>query len=155
DSESIVNWEAEARSPLFRSKRAVALSRLLRARAVLNRAFAGGPSANGLRQLLFTGDGRRTFRTLLRRAKGETMGVSLADITVCGAVAPYNHLLGGKLVAMLLTSPELVQAYHRKYADRPVIITSAMAGRPITRPLHLAALCTTSLYGVALSQYTN
>jgi len=39
----------------------------------------------------------------------------MMDITTCGAVAPYNHLLGGKLVSMLICSPEVVEYYKDKY----------------------------------------
>jgi hypothetical protein len=42
----------------------------------------------------------------------------MADITVCGAVQPYNAVLGGKLVAMLSASPEVVQAYHEDLGPR-------------------------------------
>ena len=81
------------------------------------------------------------------------MGIAMADITVCGAVPPYNPILGGKLVAMLAASPEVVEAYRRRYRDAESEIASSMAGRPIVRPAELVFLGTTSLYGVASSQY--
>ncbi|MGZ5889512.1 MAG: Druantia anti-phage system protein DruA [Hyphomicrobium sp.] len=43
-------------------------------------------------------------------------GIAVADITVCGAVQPYNAILGGKLVAMLAASPEIVLEYRRRYS---------------------------------------
>ena len=51
----------------------------------------------------------------------------MADISVCGAVAPYNPVLGGKLVSMLLTSPEVVRAYHDRYSEAESEIASAVA----------------------------
>jgi hypothetical protein len=61
-------------------------------------------------------------------------------------VPPYNELLGGKLVAMLMTSPEVVLEYRRRYGGIPSVIASSMAGRPVVRPADLVFLGTTSLY---------
>jgi hypothetical protein len=77
----------------------------------------------------------------------------MLDITICGAVAPYNSILGGKLVSLLLTSPEIVNAYTRRYSGTPSIIASSMAGRPVRRKPRLVLLGTTSLYRVNPSQY--
>lgn len=66
----------------------------------------------------------------------------------------YAHLVvGGKLVAMLLTSREVQELYTQQYGERVSIIASQMAGRPIIRDTTLCALTTTSLYGVGSSQY--
>ena len=70
---------------------------------------------------------------VIRRAKAETVGTEIADITVCGAIAPYTHLLGGKLIAGLLASPTMVRAYHEKYRKKPSEIASSVAGRSIVR----------------------
>jgi hypothetical protein len=77
----------------------------------------------------------------------------MADITVCGSVAPYNLILGGKLVSMLAASPEVVTAYRNKYLAQESEIASSMAGRPIIRRSELVFLGTTSLYGIGSSQY--
>ena len=97
--------------------------------------------------------GARIVRKILRKAKADNVGVAMADITVCGAVAPYNLVLGGKLVSMLAVSPEVVSAYREKYAAQESEIASSMAGRPIVRRSDLVFLGTTSLYGVGSSQY--
>jgi hypothetical protein len=34
----------------------------------------------------------------------------MLEISTCGAIPPYNHLLGGKLAALLLFSPEITGA---------------------------------------------
>ena len=78
----------------------------------------------------------------------------MADISVCGAIPPYSALLGGKLVSMLVASPEVIAAYRNHYADQESVIASSLAGRPIVRPTHLVFLGTTSLYGTEPTQYT-
>jgi Domain of unknown function (DUF4338) len=147
-------WRAEAASDLFKSKRAALLATLMRAK----RVFASGPlnhrPEDTVRELLKSATGKQILGSLIRKAKSETVGISIADITVCGAIAPYNHLLGGKLVAMLLASPQIVASYRDRYSDYTSIIASSMAGRAIKKPPMLTALATTSLYGVSLSQYT-
>jgi hypothetical protein len=77
----------------------------------------------------------------------------MMEITICGAVAPYRSLLGGKLVAMLLTSPEVVQEYERRYGKACSVIASSMAGKAVQRKPNLVALGTTSLYGAGSAMY--
>jgi hypothetical protein len=43
--------------------------------------------------------------------------VSVMDAHIVGAVPPYNQLLGGKVVASLMTSDEVCQAFTQKYGD--------------------------------------
>ena len=94
------------------------------------------------------------YKKLLRLVKAEKVGIDLMDIIICGAVAPYNHLLGGKLIAMLLTSPEVTKYVRKKYLKMPSIIASSIKGEPFYREPNLVFLGTTSLYGKGLSQYT-
>lgn len=148
------HWQRQARTDLFRSKRAEMLSMLLEARQTLEEAFQGKPTAAGLSALLETGHGRKIVGRLIHRKKAESVGVNIADITVCGALPPYSHLVGGKLVAMLACSPEIVVAYKERYRSAASIIASSMAGREIVRKPHLVALSTTSLFGVVPNQYT-
>jgi len=147
------HWILRARTHLFRSKRALALASYLQARALLSTQFGGQPTGEKLRSLLATGQGRDVVRKLLKKAKGDRVGIAVADISVCGAVQPYNAILGGKLVAMLATSPEVVNEYCRRYSTAASEIASSMAGRAIVRPAKLVLLGTTSLYGVGSSQY--
>ena len=44
---------------------------------------------------------------------------SVLDAYVCGAVPPYNMLLGGKLVVCLMSSSEVVREFDRRYRYRP------------------------------------
>lgn len=89
----------------------------------------------------------------LRRTKAELVGTEIPDLATCGAIAPYNMLLGGKLVSMLAVSPFTVRAYHDKYCGNASEIASGMAGRAIRRRANLVFVGTTSLYGSGSGQY--
>ena len=146
-------WRVRAESDLFRSKRCLALADLLRAKADLGPFLYPEPSRLGLKSALEDGAARRAIRSVLRRAKSESVGTEIADLSVCGAVAPYNGILGGKLVSMLAVSPDVVHAYHERYRGYASEIASSMAGRPIRRPSRLVFIGTTSLFGSGSSQY--
>lgn len=148
-----VDWRARAESDLFRSKRCLALADLLRARLVLAPFLSPTPTKRGLRDALSDLQARRAIGSIVRRAKAESVGTEIADLTVCGAIAPYNVLLGGKLVSMLAVSPTVIRAYNERYRGSASEIASSMAGRAITRRSHLAFVGTTSLYGSGSSQY--
>lgn len=151
--ENVDHWVLRARTHLFRSKRALALASYLQARAIFKKAFGQHPTAQKLASLASTTLGSDAIRKILKKAKADRIGIAVADITVCGAVQPYNAILGGKLVAMLSTSPEVVLEYRRRYSNAQSEIASSMAGRPLVRMPRLALLGTTSLYGVGSSQY--
>ena len=123
------HWEAQARSPLFRSKRALELANMLSVRMVLRRYFGDTPSKNMLVQFVSDREGKDAVAKIVRKAKADRVGTAIADLTVCGAVPPYNEVLGGKLVAMLLVSPETVEEYRRRYGGSASVIASSMAGR--------------------------
>ncbi len=146
-------WQERAESDLFRSKRCLALANLLRSRTALDPFLYPKPSRKGLAAALDDPGGRRAISDIVRRAKAESIGTEMADLTVCGAIAPYNALLGGKLVSMLAVSPSAIRAYHERYADYASVIASSMAGRPIRRRTNLVFVGTTSLYGSGSSQY--
>jgi len=148
-----VDWHARAESDLFRSKRCLALADLLRARLALAPFLYPKPTTRGLRDALADTQGRRAVGSVVRRAKAESVGTEIADLTVCGAIAPYNVLLGGKLVSMLAVSPTVTRAYRERYLGSPSEIASSMAGRAIVRRSNLVFVGTTSLYGSGSSQY--
>jgi hypothetical protein len=147
------DWEAQARTYLFRAKRARVLAGLLKAKQNLLDAGFKSPTRRCLSTALKTSAGRHAIEVILKHIKAMHVGIDMLDITVCGAIPPYNGILGGKLVAMLLTSPEVALAYERKYANSHSIIASSMAGKPVIRKPKLVMLGTTSLYGVSSSQY--
>lgn len=146
-------WQAKAHTHLFRSKRAIALAELLRARLAIDGHLGAEPTTAEVAALLADREGKKATQTILRKAKADRVGIAMADITVCGAVQPYNAILGGKLVALLAVSPEIIQEYRQRYGAAESEIASSMAGRPIVRPAALVFLGTTSLYGVGSSQY--
>lgn len=63
------------------------------------------------------------------------------DIFTLGAIPPYTRLLGGKLVALAVSSNEVRESYYAKYSGRK----TEMEERVI--PAHLVALTTTSAFG--------
>src|ERR1700690_3581316 len=93
-----------------------------------------------LRQLLVHPNGLRTISAALVEVRKAGLSSQVADVSVCGAVAPYSVLLGGKLVALLMTSQEVRVAYRSRYAGQVSLISSQMAGRPIFRPAELKIL---------------
>jgi hypothetical protein len=84
-------------------------------------------------------------RRRLKEAKRKRL-ITVADLYVSQAVPPYNDLIAGKLVCLLMTSNEVRDAYARKYAGRRTII----AGRAST---DLALIVTTSIFGGRSSLY--
>ena len=148
-----LDWQRRAETPLFRSKRAETLAMLLKVRQMFQRE-AGRPTPETIKKALVNAESRQAIQSLIRRAKSDRVGVAMADISVSGAIAPYSSLLGGKLVAMLVTSPEVVEAYSIRYSNSSSVIASSMAGRPTIRTPHLVLLGTTSLYGTEPTQYT-
>lgn len=147
------DWKKRAETHLYRSKRANTLAKLLEAKRRLIDMGFDEPTKESLERALSTPEGQRAVAVILRRVKATRVGIHMMDIIVCGAVPPYNAILGGKLVSLLMSSPEVVAAYRQRYEDQPSIIASSMAGRKIVRNQQLVLLGTTSLYGVGSSQY--
>lgn len=148
-----VDWERQAKTSLFRAKRYQTLASLLQIKKVFQDHNILSLSPPEFKKSLKISDVRIALRQLIRLRKGERVGVDMMDIIVCGAIAPYNHLLGGKLICMLMAAPEIVQFYRRKYSLQPSVIASSMKGSQAVRDPKLVLLSTTSLYGVGSSQY--
>ncbi len=148
-----IDWERVAQTALYRRKRAGTLADLYRALGALN--DLGFTDRGGdLSRALDDPNGRRAVETALRRIKQEGLASNVMELITCGAVPPYRRVLGGKLSALLMLSPQVVRDVERRYGDRVSIIASAMAGRPIHRPAKLALITTSSLYeGYGSSQY--
>lgn len=145
-------WAERAMTPLFRSKRSAALAETLEISGLLGEYLKPRPTVAGLKAALADPKARTQIGRVARKARGERVGTVIADLTVCGALAPYNALAAGKLVGALAVAPPVLAAYRDKYG-RPSEIASAIAGRPITREARLAFVGTTSLYGTGSSQY--
>jgi len=143
----------DAETPLYRRKRAIELQLLLRAKLTL-RAAASEPNTRAkVTALLSHKEGKQAISVALRSVKKRHIGSSIMDITTCGALPPYGELLGGKLVALLMASPQVIADYQHRYANAPSEIASRMKGETLVRPPTLVLLGTTSLYYVGSSQY--
>lgn len=147
------NWESLVGSHLYRSKRALALAELLDVRYTFNQAGLTEPSGEHLALALQSPGLRQAIFRLVRRVKALHVGINMMDISVAGAIAPYNALLGGKLVSLLLAGPEVTAEYERRYGNSASVIASAMKGEAIIRVPNLVLLCTTGLFGGGSSQY--
>lgn len=146
------SWRAESQTPLFRKKRAKTYWRLLRAQTHFE-SIKKWHVAEQIRSLTTTTEGQFAVVAALQELKKERVGTSMMDITICGAVPPYNYILGGKLAAMLAVSPTVTEAYRKKYAGAISEIASAMHGGPVRRAARLAFMGTTSLYEAHSVQY--
>ena len=142
-----------SRRMLVRKKRAFELARLLDARRILtaNRNTLTDPAC------AFAAMEREEIRTAINTAmsaiKSRRIGTNLLEITTCGAVAPYNRMLGGKLVALLLLSPQVAVDNNRRYGDEPAIIRSQLKNTRVVPDNTLVWLGTTSLFSHGSSQY--
>jgi Domain of unknown function (DUF4338) len=146
-------WLALSSTSLFVKKRAEQLLPLLRARQYFcEKQYSKAPAAV-LYEALVEKRGSKMVQIALNEIKKRKLASEVADIAVCGAVTPYNDLLAGKLVTLLMCSREAVKIYRDRYANQPSEISSQIAGRRIVRPSQLKVLTTTSLYGVGSSQY--
>lgn len=143
----------KATAAMYRAKRAHALWQLLTARTILSSTEESLHEAVSLREFWQSTDGNYAIRTLLRANKKRKVGINLMDIIVCGAVAPYNILLGGKLITMLLASPQVISEYAEKYRNYASNIASQLKGEAVVRDPQLVFLGTTSLYASSSSQY--
>lgn len=147
------DWRGASDDLLFVRKRAEALSRLLFAKRIVQEAGLRRAPAKALRSLFASKEGQRALDIVLTEFRKAGLSSQVADVSICGAIHPYNELLGGKLVALLLASREVREAYARRYGSQVSVIASQMAGRPITKPADLRIITTTSLYGIGSSQY--
>lgn len=146
------DWEAEAQTNLFKRKRASELAKLLSTRIIFNKA-KGKTNKERLQYLLSNEEGRKAINTALIANRKCKIGSNMMDIIVCGAIPPYNELLGGKLVSMLACSPAVIRDYTNHYSNQISEIASRMKGKKVVRDSRLVYLGTTSLYAIGSSQY--
>ena len=72
--------------------------------------------------------------------------VHVMDAYVVGAVPPYAQLIGGKLVAALMTSQEVLRAYDRKYLGTTSVINRVQHQARLVLVTTTSALGRSSLY---------
>lgn len=142
-----------SRRMLVRKKRAFELARLLDAsrKLTVHRATLTDPT--DALAAMEREDIRAAINTAMSAIKSRRIGTNLLEITTCGAVAPYNLMLGGKLVALLLLSPQVAADNNRRYGDEPAIIRSQLKNTPVVPDNTLVWLGTTSLFSHGSSQY--
>ena len=145
--------ETIARQLLVAKKRAFELSRLLRAKMLFKRFRGAITDPERVAITLLDEDFGFALSTALFATKSDRAGTNILEITTCGSMAPYNNVLGGKLVALLLLSPEVADDYLQRYGDRASIISSQMKDEERKKDCTLAWLNTTSLYSLGSSQY--
>ncbi|UWG49229.1 hypothetical protein AArcCO_4054 (plasmid) [Halalkaliarchaeum sp. AArc-CO] len=150
--EKIEDWEKRSETALFRKKRARALQKLLRDRKYFQE-HSDQDDVEFIRTGLNNDSGRRAIKTALKEIKKERVGAGMMNIMVCGAIPPYNRILGGKLVAMALTGPKVINMYQDKYGDYQSEIASSMKGEAVSKPNELVFLDTTGLFEIGSAQY--
>ena len=146
------DWREEAQTPLFTRKRASELAKLLSAKRTFQTA-EGDTCFEKLNTLLSNDTGRKAITTALIANRKCKIGSNMMEIIVCGAIPPYNELLGGKLVSILACSPTVIRDYTLRYENQISEIASRMKGERVVRDSRLAFLGTTSLYATGSSQY--
>ncbi len=143
----------DAERALYRRKRAEQLARLLSAKKAI-RDLINAENFNEIWiDFCKSETGNSAIRGALVAQKTKHIGSSMMELNVCGAIPPYNEILGGKLVALLATSPQVIHDYKERYADKASEIASRLKGMPVCRPADLVYVGTTSLYYVGSSQY--
>jgi hypothetical protein len=143
----------KARSLMVAKKRAFELARLLGARVRLREIKDAFLDPERILSVLHLDETRIAITTAWLAAKTRRVGTNLLELTTCGAIPPYNHLLGGKLTALLLLSPQVNADYRARYGSEPSIIGSLLKNQPLIRDSTLVYLGTTSLYALGSSQY--
>lgn len=143
----------EAEGALYRRKRAEQLARLLMAKKALLEIYKSKEFDEIWVDFCKSENGNSAIRSALVAQKTQHIGSSLMELNVCGAIPPYNEILGGKLVALLATSPQVIHDYKERYSNKASMIASRLKGQNVFRPANLVYVGTTSLYYVGSSQY--
>lgn len=143
----------DTENALYIRKRAEQLGRLLMAKKALLDLLRNANFSELWVDFCNSEYGNSAIRTALVAQKTQHIGSSLMELNVCGAIPPYNEILGGKLVALLATSPQVIHDYKERYANKASMIASRLKGEDVFRPADLVYVGTTSLYYVGSSQY--
>ncbi len=153
------DWMKESEEAVFKKKRAIKLAKFLEIRKSFNEVNIAKDPARGYATLIHPSNkkGNDLISAALREIKTKALAENIMDLGVCGAIAPYNELIGGKLIAALMGSTEVRTLFKSRYNGKkykfPSIIASSSKGKAVFRDANLMCLTTTSLYGVASSQY--
>lgn len=143
----------EVEDALYKRKRAEQLARLLYAKMELTSLYENPNFDNEWVRFLETEKGYSSVRNALVAQKSRHIGSSMLELNICGAIPPYNEILGGKLAALLALSPQVVKDYRNRYGNKKSEIASRLKNEDVIRPADLVYVGTTSLYYVGSSQY--
>ena len=153
------DWIKHSEDAVFKKKRAIKLAKFLEIRKAFNEVNIIKDPARGYATLIHPSNkkGNELISAALREIKTKALAENIMDLGVCGSIAPYNELIGGKLIAALMGSTEVRTLFKSRYNGKkykfPSIIASSSKGKAVFRDANLMCLTTTSLYGVASSQY--
>lgn len=153
DKSDLGSISKETEDALYRRKRAEQLGRLLMAKKELLAVYRSEDFNSIWVEFCNSEVGNSSIRTALVAQKTQHIGSSLMELNVCGAIPPYNEILGGKLVALLALSPQVIHDYKERYSNKASMIASRLKGKDVVRPADLVYVGTTSLYYVGSSQY--
>jgi len=142
----------KARLHLVAKKRAAILADLLESRIILKKNANRIIKSDNIDLLFDDQEIKNAFSTVLAAVKSRVAGINMLEVSTCGAIPPYNSILGGKLASLLLFSPQIAADYRRLYSG-PSIIASQIKNQPVRRTNELVYLGTTSLYSQGSSQY--
>jgi energy-coupling factor transporter ATP-binding protein EcfA2 len=143
----------DTENALYRKKRAEQLARLLISKKDLTGIIKDKEFDIKWGNFLDTEKGYSAVRNALVAQKSKHIGTSMLELNVCGAIPPYNEILGGKLAALLALTPQIIYDYRTRYGQRQSEIASRLKGETVIRPADLVYVGTTSLYYVGSSQY--
>ncbi|WP_170447331.1 Druantia anti-phage system protein DruA [Ruegeria arenilitoris] len=157
DKSKITNkqWKELSETALFKKKRAEQLIPLLKALGTMKGYGFDKHPGTALYEALVEKNGKQAVQTALGEIKKVHLASEVADLSVCGAVAPYNKIIGGKLVTALMTSEEIREIYKQRYGKQVSEISSQIKGQRVQRSSDLKLLTTTALYGVGSNQYSS
>lgn len=147
------NISKAAEEALYKRKRAEQLAKLLSAKKELSNLLNDNDFPEAWRNFIESDSGQTAIKSALVAQKSRHIGTSIMELNVCGAIPPYNEILGGKLAALVMLSKEVVDDYRERYGNRPSDIASRLKGEPVIRQADLVYIGTTSLYKVGSSQY--
>ncbi len=141
-----------AKKCLIARKRAIGLKENIEARFIFNEIKDDFVDLNNIKNVLDTDKFKKLIGIITKHIKNKFAGTNILEISTCGAIEPYNHLLGGKLVSLLSLSAQIASDWKKLYST-PSIIASQTKNDFVIKENHLVYLTTTSLYGSGASQY--
>lgn len=137
----------------YKKKRCNHLAKILSAKKIFKEYGLYKDPKKGLSALFQTKEGQVAISSALFYLRIKIYSTQAVDLNVCGSIAPYNELLGGKLVTLLMGSREVMENYDNYYKKYESIIASETAGKKIIKPSKILFVAVSSLYNIASSQY--